>query len=310
MIFQINGFSRLVLARLAAVSMVASLSAHSFASNQVEARIVGGSDVSISDSPWQVALMTEWDLQFCGGSIVGDRWILTAAHCYTRQSSYIRAGVTNKNSNLGQDIDVLRQIPYPGYDALDLDNDVMLLELAERLDLSGPNAKAIRIMTPEAALSGLQDPGVMAVITGWGSIAEGGSGVAVLQRGVVPIVSDQEASAAYEPLFGPGIVTSSMTAAGYSEGGIDVCQGDSGGPLAVPDPTTELGFRLAGITSWGLGCARPNFPGIYTRVSVFHDWIVEYLDLPDPSPKPEEPSFCHACLPSASGWRSILDEYY
>jgi secreted trypsin-like serine protease len=313
---RINGLSWLALGRLAAFSLVSCLSAHTFSSNQglaeelpaggIETKIVGGSDVSISDFPWQVALMNEWNFQFCGGSIVGERWILTAAHCYTPQLSYVRAGVTNKNSDLGQDIDVLRQIQYPSYDARDLDNDVMLLKLAEPLDLSGPNVKKIQIMTPEAALGGLQDPGVMAVITGWGSSAEGGSGADVLQRGVVPIVSNQEASDIYEPLYGPGIITSTMLAAGYSEGGIDTCQGDSGGPLAVPDPTTELGFRLAGITSWGVGCARPNFPSIYTRVSEFDDWIVEYLDLPDRSPEPEEPSFCYECLPSINGWRSFL----
>lgn len=263
-------------------------------------RIVGGSAAKITDYPWQVALIDRSGFQFCGGSIVHESWVVSAAHCYTPALGAVRAGVTDKTSSSGQDRSVSRQIQHPSYNESTSHNDIMLIELASPLDLSGPAAKAIRWMDPGAAAKGLQDPGVDAVITGWGDLAEGGSDPDRLQKAVVPIVSNAEASRAYDPLFGAGSITPQMLAAGFTAGGVDACQGDSGGPLVVPDASTERGFRLAGVTSWGEGCARPGFPGIYTRVSMFSDWIDGYVEIPMPD------DLCTQCLPSKTGWRSVV----
>ncbi|NCA68724.1 MAG: serine protease [Sphingobacteriia bacterium] len=236
-------------------------------------RIVGGTAANISEVPWQVALMTSNQFQFCGGSIIAPRWILTAAHCATSALSYIRAGVTDKRSSAGQDIAVARQIPHPGFDTQSYDNDVMLLELTQDLDLSGANARAIPTMTAAQVAAGLEAPGVNALISGWGATAFNGPGTNTLLKATVPIVSNADAAAVY----GAGSITAAMIAAGYPGGGVDTCQGDSGGPLAVPDPASAVGYRLAGATSWGYNCAVPGYPGIYARVSAFESWIAQQI---------------------------------
>lgn len=249
-------------------------------------KIVGGQDATIEEFPWQVAL-TDGTSQFCGGSIIDARWILTAAHCATPTLTHIRAGVTNKtDSATGQDIPVLRQILHPAYEVKNpSDSDIMLLELASPLNLSGPKAKAIPIMTAQAAASGIQNPGVNALISGWGALSSGGTAPDILQKATVPIVANEEAALNYaaNPNYGPGYITAKMIAAGYlGVGNIDACQGDSGGPLVVSDNTSALGYRLAGVTSFGEGCASPDYMGIYTRVSKFEIWINNKMSSPPP----------------------------
>ena len=248
--------------------------------------IVGGQDAKIEEFPWQVAL-TDGTSQFCGGSIIDARWILTAAHCATPTLTHIRAGVTNKTDSVtGQDIPVLRQILHPAYEVKNPnDSDIMLLELASPLNLSGPKAKAIPIMTAQAAASGIQNPGVNALISGWGALSSGGTDPDVLQKAIVPIVANEEAAVSYaaNPDYGPGYITAKMIAAGYlGVGNIDACQGDSGGPMVVSDNANAFGYRLAGVTSFGEGCASPDYMGIYTRVSKFEIWINNKMSSPPP----------------------------
>jgi trypsin len=104
--------------------------------------------------------------------------------------------------------------------------------------------------------------GALAMASGWGATAEGGQLSATPQSVKVPIVSRASAQSAY----GTSAITTNMIAAGYPEGGKDACQGDSGGPLVINGV-------LVGLTSWGNGCARPGYPGIYTRVGNYVTWI-------------------------------------
>ncbi|TVQ13682.1 MAG: serine protease [Bacteroidetes bacterium] len=237
-------------------------------------RIVGGSSSDISDYPWQVAILTSSNQQFCGGSILNDRWILTAAHCIGVYSNIrVRAGVTNK-TNPGQTITVEQQIVHPDYQSINnYDHDIALLYLSSPLDLSGNNARAIPIMTQTLSSEGFDAPGVLSTITGWGALSWQGSGTNILQAAQVPITSNIGS-------YPPSLITPDMLLAGYPEGGVDACQGDSGGPLAVPDGNGY--WYLAGITSWGNGCAFPNYPGVYARVSHFEDWIGQYVPLTHP----------------------------
>ncbi len=263
---------------------------HDFELTQRSGRIVGGEPADIVNYPWQVALMIG-NQQFCGGSIIHERWILTAAHCVADgvQPEYIRAGVTNWNDPSGQDMAIEEIIWHPGYGTVPQNQyvfDIALIRLADPLDLSGDNAKAIRPVSPEEAIDGLTDPDVMSAITGWGAISQGGPGSIGLQVAFVPVVSNEEAM---DPgLYPPGSITDDMLTAGFlEEGGVDACQGDSGGPLAVPDGNG--GWRLAGVTSWGVGCAQPGYPGVYARVSYFYDWMEEYVEFVEPD-APEAPA--------------------
>lgn len=242
-------------------------------------RIVGGQSVNIADYPWQVAITTSTGSQFCGGSVINEYWILTAAHCLGSYSNIkIRAGVTNKTYTNGQDISVAEEIPHPQYQSSTHQNDIALLRLSSPLDLSGPNVKAIPIVTEDHANAGLQDPGVTATITGWGALSEGGSAANTLQMAQLPIVSNEDAMNIGG--YNQGQITPDMICAGFlGEGGTDACQGDSGGPFVVPAADSPLGYRIAGATSWGYGCARPDYPGIYSRVSYFQSWLEQTTGL-------------------------------
>jgi len=103
--------------------------------------------------------------------------------------------------------------------------------------------------------------GAMANVAGWGATCEGCAGTATLRFVAVPIVSNAQCNTNYG-----GGITTAMLCAGFPQGGRDACQGDSGGPLTI-------GGTLVGVVSWGHGCARPNFPGVYARVPFFRNWI-------------------------------------
>jgi secreted trypsin-like serine protease len=102
---------------------------------------------------------------------------------------------------------------------------------------------------------------------------EGGSGSQELLEAEVPIISNEEANAIYQSLG--SAVTDNMIAAGLAAGGIDACQGDSGGPFVVQEGIDQ--WVLAGATSWGIGCARPGVPGLYTRLSRYGDWLAGHI---------------------------------
>jgi hypothetical protein len=143
----------------------------------------------------------------------------------------------------------------------------------------------IAIADAEAVALGLTDPGVVSTVSGWGALSEGGPSPDDLQAVEVPIISNEDAQAAYPEVT----ITEDQLAAGLlDEGGKDSCQGDSGGPLIVPD-AEGTGFLLAGIVSWGFGCARPDAPGMYGRVSSFADFINEVLGGGGGEPPPDDP---------------------
>ena len=269
--------------------------------------IVGGVQVSISEYPYQISLQTTSGFHFCGGSIVNAEWIVTANHCVDGQSASgmrIRAGATNKGSG-GQTRSVSQIIMYPGYVTTSSGKDIALLRLSTPLDLTDPNVATIQWMTPADASAGLTDAGVTSVTSGWGTLSSGGSSPTNLMAVDVPIVSNADADAAY-----PENITSDQLAAGLlGVGGKDACQGDSGGPLVVKNAAGD-GVLLAGVTSWGYGCADAQYPGMYARVSSFSSWLSGYVSYPSTTVAPPAlfggstgGSYC------ASQGNNINDEY-
>jgi len=150
-------------------------------------------------------------------------------------------------------------IQHEDYNGFTISNDISLLKLSQPLSFND-NVRAIDIPAQGHAASG------DCIVSGWGTTSEGGSTPSVLQKVSVPIVSDAECRDAY----GQSDIEDSMICAGVPEGGKDSCQGDSGGPLACSDTGSTY---LAGIVSWGYGCARPGYPGVYAEVSYHVDWI-------------------------------------
>lgn len=242
--------------------------------------IVGGSDTSISTHPWQISFQLASGFHFCGGSILNESWILTAQHCIDQSGAFsvrspssvlIAAGGTQLSTitTEGQVRTVDDVIPFPGYVTVSQGKDVALLHLSKPLKLNG-NVAPIALATPEDEAAGLTGAGILSTVTGWGDLVANGSPPDTLQAVDVPLVSNEEASAAY----GITISEDQIAAGIIGVGGKDSCQGDSGGPLIVSKGSEKI---LAGVVSWGEGCAEPNYPGLYARVSSFEPWITSFL---------------------------------
>jgi hypothetical protein len=247
-------------------------------------KIVGGEDVDILDYPWQISLQLRppyGTAHFCGGTIVNEEWIITASHCLVFDDTElqpvqirIRAGFTSLSSTEGTYHNVSEIIMHPDYGSTgnDYQFDIALLRLSNPIDLDDPAKAKVGIVTQNDALAGLTDPDVMAKVSGWGALSFNGPSPDILQAIEVPIVGG---TASYPP----SQITSDMILAGAT--GQDACQGDSGGPMVVPDG--QGWYKIAGVVSWGVGCGSPGYPGVYSRVSFFEDWLNQYIVSPDPN---------------------------
>ena len=158
-----------------------------------------------------------------------------------------------------QVITLARIIQHEDFDTFTYSNDIALLQLSEPLTFDD-NVQQIAL--PESGQASEGD----CLVSGWGVTSEGGSSPDILQKATVSIISDEECRTSY----GDTDVLDSMICAGSGE--TNHCQGDTGGPLVCTDSSGES--YLAGIASWGYGCGRPGYPGVYTEVAYFVDWIV------------------------------------
>jgi uncharacterized repeat protein (TIGR01451 family) len=273
--------NRVVWGLVAALTILMSLSETVWADDPepgaetriVSPKIVGGSTAQEGAWPWQVAVlfngMTPSNGQFCAGSLITPEWIVTAAHCADVTTNIdIQAGIHALSSGAGQKRDVSTVIVHPNYNSTTFNNDIALVKVSAPFTLNSTVSTIFPLTTEDGSLA---NPGVTATVTGWGTTSSSGSDSDVLLQVEVPIIStsDCNASTSYN-----GNVTANMICAGFiDDGGKDSCQGDSGGPLVVPEGS---GWRLAGIVSWGIGCALPRFPGVYTRVSEMTDFINQH----------------------------------
>lgn len=226
-------------------------------------KIVGGERVTDKqETPYMVSLSGS-----CGGSIISNRWVLTAAHCVGYFSN-VKAGILNLKE-AGFNYKIKRVIKHPEYNPRTFNNDFALVELAEKIDFKNTGLKAVELADATFADQGNQSPGVDATVYGFGNIDEGTNNHSDdLNKVIVPIVSTEEANA---PTAYNGDILESMLAAGYIDGGKDSCQGDSGGPMVVFNASNEP--VQVGVVSWGEGCARANKYGVYSKVSHGFEWI-------------------------------------
>ena len=246
---------------LLAVVALAALLPLGGSAQAAEHRIIGGTESPAGS--WPFAVYLSGTFYSCGGSLIAPDWVLTAAHCIlpgipgvpASPAAHITAtaGTTDINSG-GQSSIGLRALVHPNYLAVGSAYDVALIQLLTPLT----GIPTIKVAGPSER--GSWSAGTQATIIGWG-VTESGSTTDRLRQAQVPIVNDAACANAYGSSF--DAVT--MVCAGYlGVGGVDTCQGDSGGPLLVP---AGGGWRQAGITSWGQGCAEPDFPGVYSRVA-------------------------------------------
>ncbi|XP_006865341.1 PREDICTED: transmembrane protease serine 6 [Chrysochloris asiatica] len=235
-------------------------------------RIVGGTVSSEGEWPWQASLQVR-GRHVCGGALIADRWVITAAHCFQEDSMASPAlwtvylGKVWQNSRWPGEVSfkVTRVFLHPYHEEDTHDYDVALLQL----DHPVVRSAAVRpICLP--ARSHFFEPGLHCWITGWGALREGGPTSNALQKVDVQLIPQDLCSEAYRYR-----VTPRMLCAGYRKGRKDACQGDSGGPLVCKEPSGR--WFLAGLVSWGLGCGRPNYFGVYTRITGVIGWIQQVL---------------------------------
>ncbi|XP_060516368.1 serine protease nudel-like [Cylas formicarius] len=241
------------------------------------ARVVGGGNAGLGAWPWQVALYKEGEFQ-CGATLLSDRWLLSAGHCFYRSSGehwVARLGALRRGTNLPSPYEqlrnVIRIIVHSGYLDFGFINDISLLQM-DRPVVFSDYVRPVCLPQPDHNL----EDGRLCTVIGWGQLFEVGRIFPdTLQEVQIPIISTLECRkrTLFFPLYK---ITDDMFCAGYERGGRDACLGDSGGPLMCPEPNGR--WTLYGITSNGYGCARANRPGVYTKVANYVEWIYAYVN--------------------------------
>lgn len=236
-------------------------------------RVTGGRPAEPDEWPWMAAILREGvPYIWCGGALITDRLILTAAHCLhkiPKASLFVRLGEYNTkaiNETRARDFRIAAIVTHLDYDPLTFEHDIGLVRL-NRAALF--NTYIWPICLPPV---GENWEGRAGVVTGWGAKTFSGPHSEILMEVLLPVWKHAECKAAMVER-----IPDTVLCAGVKEGGQDSCQGDSGGPFLVQLPNNR--WVTIGIVSWGVRCGEPNRPGIYTRVDNYLRWIIENSDI-------------------------------
>jgi len=218
--------------------------------------VVNGTDANIEDYPWMVSIRV-FGSHNCGGSIINSKWILTAAHC---SGDSVQFGSDRLGSNPDSIVSAKKWVRHENYSDWTLEHDVALIELDRALNFSA------RVQPTKLPKQWFEVPGTWdtpVTLTGFGLDKTGGSIQNRLQNATLYTVDNPTCKGLHS-----NTVYNGMLCAGIRSGGRGQCSGDSGGPLVMGDKTQ------VGIVSWSMKpCTVAPYPGVYTKVSHYVDWI-------------------------------------
>ncbi|OBS63990.1 hypothetical protein A6R68_07469 [Neotoma lepida] len=227
--------------------------------NDSDDNITGHYTCRNNSVPYQVSLNAGYHL--CGGSLVSDQWVLTAAHCYKPQLQ-VRLGESSIHKIEGSEqiVYAAKIIPHPKYDKGTTDNDIMLIKLNSPATI---NSHVSTVSLPSSCPSF----GIECLVSGWDdSVSMRNSFSSDLYCLNAPILSDSVCRSDY-----PHQITRNMFCIGVLEYGKDPCQYDSGGPMVCNE-------ELQGVVSWGTNCGEKGKPGVSTKVCNYLDWIQQTIE--------------------------------
>uniref|UniRef100_A0A8C1JWZ6 Coagulation factor IX n=1 Tax=Cyprinus carpio TaxID=7962 RepID=A0A8C1JWZ6_CYPCA len=235
-----------------------------------ENRIVGGNEATPGEIPWQVVFIEKVNkIAFCGGSLLSEEWVITAAHCVEGKvgSFFIRVGEHDLSKNEGRESDhgIAEYHIHPRYNSQRslYNHDIALLKLKGPIKFSD-YALSICLGSKDFTENLLMSA-ENSLVSGWGRLRYGGVESKTLQKVELPYVDRIKCKGS-----STDTISRFMFCAGYSTIRKDSCQGDSGGPHATRYQNT---WFLTGIVSWGEECAKEGKYGIYTRISKYMYWI-------------------------------------
>ncbi|CAG7723271.1 unnamed protein product [Allacma fusca] len=227
-------------------------------------RIVGGYAAKPNSHP-SILSMRRNSFHICGGTIIGPEWVVSAAHCHSNEykvTSYSFAAAEHRMDQMEDEqyVYATKVVPHPDYNSKSKWNDIVLFQV------DPPFVFGEKVQPVTLPGTGYVPQGKI-IVTGWGLTAEDGDIANELQEVEVDNIDLGKCDEWYKKL----VITEKQICAGFEEGGKDSCQGDSGGPLY---DVIDGKHVLLGVVSFGRGCARPQHPGVYTRVSEYQDWIL------------------------------------
>ncbi|KAH8270134.1 hypothetical protein KR018_004312, partial [Drosophila ironensis] len=232
----------------------------------IEGRITGGSAASVGQFPYQVglslklnALSTAW----CGGSLISENWVLTAAHCTDGvQSVTVYLGATTRTSpEITYTVSSGDIIIHSGWNSANLRNDISLIKIPTVTF----STKIKKVTIPSIANSYSTYAGETAIASGWGRTSDSATSVSnSLQYVDLTVITNTVCAATY----GTSIVTSSNVCV-QTPNGQSTCNGDSGGPLVLKSNSIQIGLTSFGASA---GCEK-GYPAAFTRVTSYLDWI-------------------------------------
>ena len=261
---QLRSWTRNFLIGTFALSSVASFA-------DASSKIVGGEETTRGEFPFLVSLHAKKQGHFCGGSLIRDNLVLTAAHClygtYPLSEIEVKVGVHQQSDSTDvESMKILDHAIHPSYDSNTSDYDFALILLDKR---SKYKPISLDAKDPEETLENSKKS-LRATVAGWGVESEHNIDIPdTAMKLKVPLIKHDRCEKAY-----PQQITSQMMCAGFFKGAKDSCFGDSGGPLFRFTKKNSPPL-LIGVVSWGQGCARKGFPGVYAKVSSVLDWVEE-----------------------------------